>query len=123
TVVDEHLRLVTTLDRGAFQVFEDGQPQRITSFRHEDIPVAMAIVIDNSGSMRDKRPSVNAAALNLVRESNPQDQVCVINFNNEYYLDQDYTGSVPLLRDALEQIESRGGTALYDALVATSDHL
>jgi VWFA-related protein len=66
---------------------------------------------------------VNAAALNLVRASNPQDQVCVINFNNEYYLDQDYTGNVGLLQGALERIESRGGTALYDALVATSDHL
>jgi VWFA-related protein len=123
TVVDDRQRPVTTLDRSAFQVYEDGKPQRITSFRREDIPVALGIVIDNSGSMRDKRPSVNAAALNLVRASNPQDQVCVINFNNEYYLDQDYTGSVPLLRDALERIESRGGTALYDALVATSDHL
>lgn len=123
TVVDDHMHPVTTLDRGAFQVFEDGQPQRITSFRREDIPVALAILIDNSGSMRDKRPGVNAAALNLVRASNPQDQVCVINFNNEYYLDQDYTGNVTLLRDALERIESRGGTALYDALVATSDHL
>ena len=97
TVVDDRLRPVTTLGRTAFQVFEDGKQQRITSFRREDIPVALAIVIDNSGSMRDKRPSVNAAALNLVRASNPQDQVCVINFNNEYYLDQDYTGSVRIV--------------------------
>jgi VWFA-related protein len=123
TVVDDHLRPITTLGRTAFQVFEDGNPQRITSFRQEDIPVALAIVIDNSGSMRDKRPGVNAAALNLVRSSNPQDQVCVINFNDAYYLDQDYTGSVNLLQEALERIEARGGTALYDALVATSDHL
>jgi len=123
TVEDDHRRPVTTLNQDAFQVFEDGKPQRITSFRREDVPVALAVVIDNSGSMRDKRPSVNAAALNLVRESNPQDQVCVINFNNEYYLDQDYTGNVALLQDALERIESRGGTALYDALVATSGHL
>ena len=123
TVVDDRQRLVTTLDRNSFQVFEDGHPQRITSFRREDIPVALGIVIDNSGSMRDKRPSVNAAALNLVRASNSQDQVCIVNFNNEYYLDQDYTGNVSLLRDALERIEARGGTALYDALVATSEHL
>lgn len=123
TVVDEHRRPVTTLNQNAFQVFEDGKPQAITIFRRDDIPVALAVVIDNSGSMRDKRTSVNAAALNLVRESNPQDQVCVINFNNEYYLDQDYTGDVALLQDALEHIESRGGTALYDALVATTGHL
>jgi Ca-activated chloride channel homolog len=123
TVEDDHHRPVTTLDKDAFHVFEDGKLQRITSFRREDVPVALGILIDNSGSMRDKRSSVNAAALNLVRTSNPQDQVCVINFNNQYYLDQDYTGNLELLQNALGQIEARGGTALYDALEATSDHL
>jgi Ca-activated chloride channel family protein len=122
-VVDDKQKLVTNLDRSAFTVYEDGQPQKITSFRHEDIPVALGIVIDNSGSMRDKRPSVNQAAINLVKASNPQDEVFVVNFNDEYYLDQDFTGSVPKLQDALERIESRGGTALYDAIVASADHL
>ena len=112
TVVDDHFRPITDLNKTDFTVFEDGKPQKITSFRNEDIPVALGIVIDNSGSMRDKRPQVNAAALNLVRSSNPQDQVFVVNFNEEYFLDQDYTGSVPKLKDALERIESRGGTAL-----------
>lgn len=123
TVIDERQRLVTNLDRAAFTVFEDGQPQTITSFRHEDIPVALGIVIDNSGSMRDKRADVNAAAINLVKASNPQDEVFIVNFNDEYYLDQDFTGSIPKLQEALERIESRGGTAMYDALVASADHL
>ncbi len=123
TVVDDHFRPITGLDKKDFTVFEDGKPQKITYFKNEDIPVALGIVIDNSGSMRDKRPSVNAAAINLVRSSNPQDQVFIVNFNEEYFLDQDYTGSVPKLKDALERIESRGGTALYDAVVASSDHL
>jgi VWFA-related protein len=73
--------------------------------------------------MREKRPAVNAAAINLVQSSNPQDQVFVVNFNEEYFLDQDYTAKVPKLKDALERIESRGGTALYDAVVASADHL
>jgi VWFA-related protein len=123
TVVDDHFRPITNLDKADFTVFEDGKPQKITSFRNEDIPVALGIVIDNSGSMRDKRPQVNAAAINLVRSSNPQDKVFVVNFNEEYFLDQDYTGSIPKLKDALERIESRGGTALYDAVVASADHL
>jgi Ca-activated chloride channel family protein len=123
TVVDDHQRLVTNLDRSAFTVYEDGKPQTITSFRHEDIPVAMGIVIDNSGSMREKRQAVNQAAINLVKASNPNDEVFVVNFNDEYYLDQDFTGSIPKLQDALERIESRGGTALYDAVVASADHL
>ncbi len=73
--------------------------------------------------MRDKRPAVNQAAINLVRASNPQDEVFVVNFNDEYYLDQDFTSQVPKLREALDKIEARGGTALYDAVVASADHL
>ena len=123
TVVDDKQRMVTNLDKTAFSVFEDGRPQAITSFRHEDIPVAMGIVVDNSGSMREKREKVNAAALNLVRSSNPNDQVFVVNFNDEYYLDQDFTSNINKLKIGLEKIEARGGTALYDAVVASADHL
>jgi len=123
TVVDDKQRIVTNLERAAFTVYEDGRPQTITSFRHEDIPVAMGIVVDNSGSMREKRQKVNAAALNLVRSSNPSDQVFIVNFNDEYYLDQDFTSNINKLKEGLEKIEARGGTALYDAVVASADHL
>ncbi len=119
TVVNEKMRLITNLDRSAFTVFENGQPQTITSFRHEDVPVALGIVIDNSGSMREKRAKVNKAAINFVHSSNPGDQVFVVNFNDEYYLDQDFTSDVKKLSEALDKVESRGGTALYDALVAS----
>ncbi|MFB3815559.1 MAG: VWA domain-containing protein [Terriglobales bacterium] len=123
TVVDERNRLVTNLQRADFTVYENGQPQKLTSFRRQDIPVALGIIIDNSGSMRDKRPAVNQAAINLVKASNPEDEVFVVNFNDEYFLDQDFTGSIPKLQDALERIDTRGGTALYDAIVASADHL
>ena len=123
TVQDDKNHLVTNLERGAFTVFEDGKPQNIISFHNEDIPVAMGIVIDNSGSMREKRNKVNQAALNLVRSSNPKDEVFVVNFNDEYYLDQDFTNDLLKLKEALEKIDARGGTALYDAVVASADHL
>jgi VWFA-related protein len=83
----------------------------------------MGIVVDNSGSMREKRQKVNAAALNLVRSSNPSDEVFIVNFSDEYYLDQDFTSNIKKLKDGLEKIEARGGTALYDAVVASADHL
>jgi Ca-activated chloride channel homolog len=121
TVLDKNQHMVTSLNRNAFKVFEDGKEQAITSFRHEDIPVAIGVVIDNSGSMREKRDKVNKAALNLVRSSNPQDQVFVVNFNDEYFLDQDFTSDIGKLKEALEKVEARGGTALYDALVASAD--
>ena len=123
SVVDDKQRLVMNLDKNAFTVFEDGKPQNIISFRHEDIPVAMGVVIDNSGSMREKRAKVNQAALNLVRSSNPQDEVFVVNFNDEYYLDQDFTNDLLKLKEALEKIDAKGGTALYEAVVASAEHL
>jgi Ca-activated chloride channel family protein len=123
TVVDDRNRMVMNLPKSAFTVLENGHPQTMTSFRQEDIPVSLCIVIDNSGSMREKRDKVNKAALNLVRASNPQDEVCVVNFNDEYYLDQPFTSKLPQLKEALEKVEARGGTALYDAMVATSNEM
>jgi len=123
TVVDDRNRMVMNLPKTAFTVLENGHPQTMTSFRQEDIPVSLCIVIDNSGSMREKRDKVNKAALNLVRASNPQDEVCVVNFNDEYYLDQPFTSKLPQLKEALEKVEARGGTALYDAMVATSNEM
>ena len=123
SVIDDKQHIVTTLERGAFTVFEDGKPQTIISFHHEDIPVSIGIIIDNSGSMREKRNKVNQAALNLVRASNPKDEVFLVNFNDEYYLDQDFTNDLLKLKEALEKIDARGGTALYDAVVASAEHL
>lgn len=123
TVVDAHQHLVTNLDRNAFSVFENGQPQPITSFRHEDVPVAVGILVDNSGSMRDKRAAVTQAALNFVRSSNPEDRAFVVNFDTDPYIDQDFTASIPKLKEAMDRIDSRGGTALYDAVSASADHL
>jgi Ca-activated chloride channel family protein len=123
SVVDDKQHIVTNLDRDAFTVYEDGKLQKIVSFHHVDIPVSMGILIDNSGSMREKRNKVNQAALNLVRSSNPGDEVCIVNFNDEYYLDQDFTNNLLLLKEALEKIDPRGGTALYDAVVASGEHL
>ncbi len=123
SVFDNKDHMVLDLGRDAFTVFENDKPQTITSFRREDVPVAMGIVIDNSGSMREKRDKVNKAALDLVSSSNPQDQVFVVNFNDEFYLDQDFTGNVRLLKAALDKVEARGGTALYDAMVASAEQL
>ena len=92
-------------------------------FVYEDIPISLGIVIDNSGSMREKRAKVNKAAVNLVRASNPQDEVFVVNFSDEFYLDQPFTNKISLLQTALEKYETRGGTALYDAVVASADEL
>ena len=129
TVLDTKRHLVTNLDKPNFVVYEDSgdgkgwQPQSITFFARKDIPVSIGIVVDNSGSMRTKRTAVTKAVLNLIQASNPQDEVFVVNFNDDPYLDQDFTASTGLLREALDRVDSRGGTALYDAVIASADHL
>jgi len=123
TVVDQHSRLVTGLTKNDFTVYEDGQPQTITRFTKEDVPVSLGILIDNSGSMRDKRQAVNTASLDLVKSSNPEDEVFVVNFSDEAIIDTDLTSDIAKMQEGLQQVDSRGGTALYDAVVASADYL
>lgn len=124
TVLDDRGRFVDGLKEENFRVTEDKVEQKMSVFKREDIPVSMGLVIDNSGSMRDKRPRVNEAALTLVQTSNPNDEAFVVNFNDDYYLDldKDFTSSIPELKEALERIDSRGSTAFYDALIGSMDH-
>jgi VWFA-related protein len=125
TVIDDRGKFVDGLKEENFRVFEDKAEQKLSVFKREDVPVSMGLVIDNSGSMRDKRPRVNEAAVTLVQSSNPQDEAFVVNFNDDYYLDldKDFTNSIPELKEALERIDARGSTALYDAIIGSMDHL
>jgi VWFA-related protein len=123
TVIDDKQHLVPTLAKTDFRVFEDGVEQTINSFQHQDIPISLGIIVDNSGSMRTKREAVNKSAVDLVHSSNPEDESFVVNFSDEAYIDQDFTASIPKLREGLSHIDSKGGTALYDAVVASADYL
>jgi VWFA-related protein len=125
TVLDKKGHFANDLKQEDFRVYENGAPQNLSVFSHADIPVTMGIVIDDSGSMREKREAVNAAALTFVKTSNPQDQVFVVNFNDVYYLDTpgDFASNIEDLKSALDKIDSRGGTALYDAVYASLDHV
>lgn len=123
TVLDKSGHLITSLGREAFSVLENGVPQTLNGFKREDVPVSLGIVIDNSGSMRDKRTKVAAAALTLVKESNTQDEMFIVNFNDEAYLDQTFTSDHQRLEEALAKIDSRGGTAMRDATTMSLDYL
>jgi VWFA-related protein len=116
-------RMVPNLKKENFQVFEDGVKQRIISFQHTDLPVSIGLVVDNSGSMSRKRPSVNKSTLDLIAASNPHDEAFVVNFSDEADIDQDFTSDVNKLREGLSHIEAKGGTALYDAVAASADEL
>jgi VWFA-related protein len=123
SVADKHGKLLTNLKESAFKVFENGQPQQVKIFRREDVPVSLGLVIDDSGSMMTKRARVEAAALALVRESNPQDEVFIVNFNDDHYLDVPFTGDIHKMEQGIAKIDSRGGTAMRDAISASLDYM
>jgi Ca-activated chloride channel family protein len=123
TVLDSSGRSVQTLDKDAFHVYEDGVPQTINSFRHEDLPVSLGLLIDSSGSMYDKRVAVDKASLDFVKLSNPEDEEFLVDFSWEAFIDQDFTNNIDKLQQGLGYIKSSGGTAIYDALVASADYL
>jgi VWFA-related protein len=123
TVVDKNGHLVTNLNRNAFKVFENNVEQELRVFRREDVPVSLALVIDNSGSMRDKRQKVEASSLALVKASNPQDEVMIVNFNDEAYEDVPFTSDIKRMEEGLTRIDSRGGTAMRDAISMTIDRV
>jgi VWFA-related protein len=127
TVQDKNGRLLTALPQESFTVLENGVQQQIRQFKREDVPVSMGLVVDNSGSMRDKRTRVESACLALVKDSNPEDEVVVVNFNDEAFNDlphgKSFTSDIKDMEEALTRIDSRGGTAMRDALRMSIDHV
>lgn len=127
TIVDKAGKLVTNLKQDAFSIFENDVKQDILLFKREDIPVSIGLIIDNSGSMRAKRSSVEAAALALVKDSNPEDEVFIVNFNDDAYIDnpnnKDFLTDTNEMKEALTRIDSRGGTAMRDAIAKSIEWL
>jgi Ca-activated chloride channel homolog len=122
SVVDKNGKLVTNIPQASFKVFENNVEQPLKIFNREDVPVSMGIIIDNSGSMREKRPKVAAAALELVKASNPQDEVFIVDFNDVAYLDAPFTNNIKKLEQVLDKIDTRGGTAMRDAISMSIDY-
>ncbi len=125
SVLNDRSAFVPGLKEENFRVFEDKVEQKLSVFKQEDVPVSFGLVVDNSGSMRAKRPQVNAAAMTFIKTSNPQDEGFVVNFNDDYYLDteHDFTSDLAEMKTALERIDARGSTALFDAVIGSLDHL
>lgn len=127
SVKDPDGGFVSGLDKNAFTVLEDGKAQQITQFANQDVPVTLGLVVDNSGSMRPKKPDVITAGLVLVQASNPHDEVFVITFNDKVRRGLPdivpFTDDVQLLRSALSKDDPEGRTSLYDAILAALHQL
>jgi Ca-activated chloride channel homolog len=127
TVLDKHGHFVAGLRADSFQVFENGQRENITNFSQEDVPVTVGLLIDHSGSMREKLPQISAAAVAFARTSNPNDNLFVVDFNEIVSLklpaNVSFTSDPKALEMAVSGVSTGGETALYDAIVDALDHL
>lgn len=127
SVKDNDGGFVSGLKLSDFKVLENKVDQKLTTFQAQDVPVTVGLIVDNSGSVRSKKPEIVTAALTFVKHSNPQDEVFVVNFNDKVNMglppEVPFTADTRLLRDALLNNPARGRTALYDALVTGIEHL
>ena len=123
SVTDEKDHPIGNLSRENFRVFEDQNEQMLAVFKHEDIPVSLGLVIDNSRSMEPRKQRLDAAALAFVRKSNAEDETFIVHFDDTARLDRDFTNSIPLLEDTLAGVKPFGQTAIYDALILALDHM
>lgn len=108
------------LTKADFAVYDDGRPQVLSHFSAVDEPVTVGLIVDNSGSMRTKRPEIAMAGLAFARSSNPKDEFFVVNFNDRVYsampAAMPFTDRLQILRSALFMGNPAGRTALYDAV-------
>jgi|ERR1051326_684043 VWFA-related protein len=127
TVLDSDHRPVTGLSADNFHIYEDGREQKIKIFQAEDTPATLGLVIDNSGSMANKRHDVVNAALAFINASQRDDEMFIVDFNRRAWLglpaSMPFTNNVSELRATLMETRTEGTTALYDALELSLNHL
>ena len=123
SVLDHSGKLITNLPKENFKVFENNVEQTVSVFKREDIPVSMGIIVDNSGSMREKRQKVETAVIQLVKASNKLDEAFIVNFNDDAYLDVPFTNDIHKMEEGIARIDSKGGTAMRDAVSMSIDYL
>ncbi len=120
-VYDDKGRLVAGLTSEDFTVLEDKVPQNLTGFARTEIPSTIGLVIDSSGSMRDKMTRVEQAVDLFLQQNNPQNELFFVRFDDEVELEEDFTRDPEDIRDALSNVVARGGTALWDAIYLAVD--
>src|SRR5690348_9476929 len=120
-VTDEKDHPIGNLNKDNFRIFEDQTEQKISVFKHEDVPISLGLVIDNSRSMEPRKERMDAAALSFVRKSNSEDETFIIHFDSTARMDRDFTNSIPELEETLASVKPFGQTAIYDAVMLRSE--
>jgi Ca-activated chloride channel homolog len=120
-VVDSVGRPIGGLVKEHFKVKENNILQPITVFKHEDLPVSLGLVVDNSRSIEPRKARLDAAALSFIEKSNPEDETFIVHFDSNVRLSRNFTHDRFSLRSDLSSAKPYGETALYDALLLALD--
>lgn len=123
TVTDPLNRLVTGLDREHFRVFEDKKEQSVVQFSSEDTPLSLGIVFDSSGSMGSKLLKSRQAVAQFFRTANPEDEAFLVTFNERAELTVPFTHDLGEIQSQLTFAQSKGKTALLDAIYLALHHM
>ena len=115
-VTDRQDRPITGLDRAAFHIFEDRLEQEIAYFSSEDAPLSVGIVFDCSASMRDNLGRAREAVTRFIDAANPADEFFLVAFSSHADLVVPFTSASEKIRDGLNVTQSKGETALLDAI-------
>src|SRR5260221_8379798 len=116
SVTDGRNTYVTDLAEKDCAFFEDGIGQELSLFTHETLPISMAILMDVSASMEEKRPQAGAAAAKFIKTLRPQDAAQIVQFNDRATVLQDFTADAAALESAIHKTAASGPTALHNAL-------
>jgi len=116
TVTDRNGRFVTGLEKENFKVAEDKVPQDITYFSSEDIPLSVGIILDVSGSMKDKLKTAVEAAITFMKGGSPDDEYFLVEFSDKPTEVEDFTNDISKLQSRFMFSKAKGRTALYDAV-------
>jgi Ca-activated chloride channel homolog len=119
TVVDKDGKIVAGLGRDAFEIYEDGERQRITQFTNERVPIGLGVLLDTSDSMYGKRMQDARATVDqfLFGLLDPTDEFFIVAFNHQVHVLTNWTNTPDVVRHALDAIKPWGATAVYDAVI------
>lgn len=122
-VEDANGRRITNLNKDDISVYEDEVKQQIETFSYDPGPVSLGIMLDTSGSMRPYIKTVIQVAIALIRQMRPEDEALLGQFKAEPELVQDFTQDKNQLEKSLSELYLSGGSSLFDALIATGNHM
>src|SRR5579864_4346879 len=126
SVVTKKQKLITDMVQQDFKVFDDGAQQEITSFSQPtDLPLRIGMVLDTSNSIRERLKFEQDAAIDFIFNAlrRGKDQAFLMTFDDGPQIIKDFTGDTGEIRDTILKQRAGGGTSLYDAVYAASDHL